>query len=108
MIKPILGVVCAAALFVGFAHAQTSGPAIASGSESTGTIKEFTPGTALVLETLAPNPPIQFKLSKNITYADADGKVVEAAGLTTNQKVRVHYIKIGGDNLADKVTLIGN
>jgi hypothetical protein len=28
--------------------------------------------------------------------------------LTTNQKVRVHYTKVGGDNVADKVTLIGN
>ncbi len=106
MIKSILGVICAALLIgfahAGFAHAQTSG------AESTGTIKEYTPGSALILETLAPNPPIQFKLSKNITYADTDGKTIEAAGLTTNQKIRVHYIKVGGDNVADKVTLIGN
>jgi len=108
MIKSILGVVCAAALFIGFAHGQTSSPRTGSGAESTGTIKEYTPGSVLVLDTLVPNPPIQFKLSKNITYSDADGKVIEAAGLTTNQKVRVHYIKVGGDNVADKVTLIGN
>jgi len=38
----------------------------------------------------------------------SDGKTIEAAGLTTNLKVRVHYTKIGGDNVADKVTLIGN
>jgi hypothetical protein len=108
MVKSIFGVVCAAALFVGFAHGQTSGPRTASGDESTGTIKEYTPGSVLVLDTLVPNPPIQFKLSKNVTYVDADGKVIQAVGLNMNQKVRVHYIKVGGDIVADKVTLIGN
>lgn len=74
----------------------------------TGTIKEYTPGIALVLETLAPSEPVHFKLSKNVTFADKDGKPIEAAGLTTNQKVRVHYTKVGGDNVADKVSLLGN
>ena len=39
---------------------------------------------------------------------DGDGKTIEAAGLTTNPRVRVHYVKIGGDNVADKITLISN
>jgi hypothetical protein len=77
-------------------------------AEITGTIKEYSAGNTLVLETLPPNEPVQFKLSKNVTYADTDGKPIEAAGLTTNRKVRVHYNKIGADNVADKVTLIGN
>ena|ERR1700704_5352154 len=91
-------------------HAQpTSGsPDPKTGAEMTGTIKEYTPGTALVLETLAPSEPVHFKLSKNVTYSDTDGKTIEAAGLTTNQKVRVHYTKVGGDNVADKISLIGN
>lgn len=110
MIKSIFGVICAAALLSTFAHAQTSSTTTtaAAGGEMTGTIKEYTPGSLLVLATLAPTEPVQFKLSKKVTYADTDGKVIEAAGLTTNRKVRVHYIKIGGDNVADKVTLIGN
>ena len=110
MIKSILGAICVAALFTGFAYSQptSSSPDPKTGAEMTGTIKEYTAGSALVLQTLAPSEPVQFKLSKNVTYADADGKTVEAAGLTTNQKVRVHYIKVGGDNVADKVTLIGN
>jgi hypothetical protein len=99
-----------AALVVSVINAQpTSGsPDPKTGAEMTGTIKEYTPGTALVLETLAPSEPVQFKLAKTVTYADKDGKPIEAAGLTTNQKVRVHYTKIGGDNVADKVSLIGN
>ena len=74
----------------------------------TGTIKEYTPGSTLVLATLAPSEPVQFKLAKNVTYNDTDGKTIEAAGLTTNQKVRVHYTKVGGDNVADKISLVGN
>ena len=110
MIKSILGVICVAALLIGFAHAQTSSTTTTapSGGEMTGTIKQYTASSSLVLDTLAPNEPVQFKLAKEVTYADKDGKTIEAAGLTTNQKVRVHYVKVGGDNVADKVTLIGN
>ena len=110
MIKSIFGVFCAAALLTASAHAQptSSSPDPKAGTEMTGTIKEYTPGSLLVLETVAPSEPVQFKLGKNVTYADTDGKAIEAAGLTTNRKVRVHYTKIGGDNVADKITLIGN
>jgi hypothetical protein len=110
MIKSILGVICATALLTTLANAQptSSSPDPKAGAEMTGTIKEYSAGTSLVLDTLAPNEPVQFKLSKNVTYAGADGKTIEAPGLTTNQKVRVHYTKIGGDNVADKITLIGN
>ena len=37
---------------------------------------------------------------------DADGKTVEAPALTKDQKVRVHYMKTAGENVADKVILI--
>ena len=110
MIKSILGAVCAAVVITTFVHAQPTGSNrdLAGGAEMTGTIKEYTPGSTLVLETLAPSAPVQFKLAKNVTYNDTDGKTIEAAGLTTNQKVRVHYTKVGGDNVADKVSLVGN
>jgi len=86
----------------------TSSLDLKAGAEMTGTIKEYSAGNTLVLETLPPNPPVQFKLAKNVSYADTDGKPIEAAGLTTNRRVRVHYNKVGGDNIADKISLIGN
>ena len=84
----------------------SSSPDPKGGAESTGTIKEYTPGSILILDTLAPNEPTQFKLSKSVVYVDADGKTIEAPGLSTNQKVRVHYMKTAGENVADRVTLI--
>jgi hypothetical protein len=109
MIKSFLSALCVLGVLVSL-HAQptSSSPDPKTGAEMTGTIKEYTAGSSLVLETLAPSEPVQFKLSKNVAYADTDGKPIEAAGLATNRKVRIHYIKVGGDNLADKVTLIGN
>ena len=77
------------------------------GAEMTGSIKEYTAGKTLVLEALPPSDAVQFKLAANVAFADADGKTIEATGLNTNRKVRVHYRKIGADNVADKVTLIG-
>ena len=113
----ILGSRCLAAaaallLFVpGLVSAQlltTSSLDLKAGAEMTGTIKEYSAGDTLVLETLPPNEPVHFKLAKNVRYADTDGKPIEAAGLATNRRVRVHYTKVGGDNIADKITLIGN
>ena len=111
MTKTILASVCAAVVFSGIivcAQPTSSSPDPKTGVEMTGTVKEYTPGATLVLETIAPSEPVHFRLSKTITYADKDGKTIEAAGLTTNQKVRVHYTKMGGDNIADKISLIGN
>jgi hypothetical protein len=101
--------ICVVALLISvFAYAQptSSSPDPKAGAESTGTIKEYTPGSILILDTLAPNEPTQFKLSKSVVYADADGKTLEAPGLSTNQKVRVHYMKTAGENVADRITLI--
>jgi hypothetical protein len=103
----ILGVIVAAAFLTGFAHAQTSSITTDSEGESTGTITEYTPSSALVLD-IGIGEPVQFKLSKKVVYADSDGKVIEAPGLSKNLRIRVHYIKVGGDNVVDKATLLEN
>src|SRR5436190_15980382 len=106
--KKLTFVFVATLLMGGLAWAQptSSSPDPKAAAETTGTIKEYTPGSILILDTLAPNEPTQFKLSKSVVYVDADGKTIEAPGLTTNQKVRVHYMKTAGENVADRVTLI--
>jgi len=46
------------------------------------------------------------KLSKSVVYVDADGKTLDSPALTKDQKVRVHYMKTAGENVADRVILI--
>lgn len=91
---------------VAYAQPTSSSPDPKAGAESTGTIKEYTPGSILILDTLAPNEPTQFKLSKSIVYVDADGKQLDSPALSKDQKIRVHYVKTAGENVADRVILI--
>jgi len=106
--KKLTFVFLATLLLNGLAVAQptTSSPDPKAGAESTGSIKEYTPGSILILNSLAPSEPTQFKLSKSVVYVDADGKTLDAPALTKDQKVRVHYMKTAGENVADRVTLI--
>jgi len=105
--KSILGAICATTLLIGVAHSQTSSVTTGSELESTGTISEYTPGSELVLD-IGTGEPVQFKLNQNVVYDDSDGTVLEAPGLSTNLRIRVYYIEVGGDNLVDKVTLLEN
>jgi hypothetical protein len=107
IMKSILFIICAVfSLAIANSQPTSSSPDPKAGAESTGTIKEYTPGSILVLDTLAPNEPTQFKLSKSVVYADADGKTLESPALTKDQKVRVHYMKTAGENVADRVTIV--
>lgn len=111
MIRSIL----CAALIGGFAtvaaNAQTSGtsasPAAtaAARAESTGTISDHTPDIALVLNT-GSGDPMHFKFSKTVNYVDASGKTLETPALRKNMRVRVSYLKEGGDMVVDKVVLL--
>jgi hypothetical protein len=107
--KSIFITICTVALLTSalvYAQPTASSPDPKAGAETTGTVKTYAPGSILILDTLAPNEPTQFKLSTSVVYVDADGKTLEAPGITTNQKVRVHYMKTAGENVADRVILI--
>ena len=105
--KSILAVIFAAALLIEVAHAQTSSVTPGSELESTGTISEYTPGSELILD-IGTGELVQFRLSQNVVYADPDGTVLETPGLSTNLRIRVYYIRVGEDNVVDKVTLLEN
>ena len=93
------------------ADAQTPGasaagsPAVAASMEATGTITEFTADTALVLDT-GTGEPVHYKFAKKVSYVDADGTELQAPGLRKNLRVHVHYLRVGGDLIVDKVTLL--
>ena len=111
MIKLFLGFICATALCVAVAQAQTSSTSTttAAGGETTttttenyGTVTEFSPGASIVLST-GTGEPVHYKFGKTVTYVTADGKVIEASKIKKSSKVRVHYIKDGNDMIVDKV-----
>ena len=111
MIKLFLGFICAIALGVVTAHAQTStssttttagGQTTTTTTENNGTVTEFVPGTSIVLST-GTGEPVHYKFSKTVTYVTSDGKVIEASRIRKSSKVRVHYIKDGDDMVVDRV-----
>ncbi|HJX89851.1 MAG TPA: hypothetical protein VJ372_05105 [Pyrinomonadaceae bacterium] len=115
MIKSIVSIVFATALMGSAAFAQTSSTSTTATTgtngvtettttttESTGVVREFTPGHQLFLKTEA-DQPVRYKFGKTVTYVTSDGKVIEASKVRKDSKVRVHYIKDGDDMLVDKV-----
>ncbi len=101
MIKLLISFVCAGAIALVVANGQVS---TASSGESTGKITDYTPDSALVLDT-GSGEPVHYKFAKKVAYVDKDGQVIQAPALSKNLRVKVHYIKQGGDMIVDKVTL---
>lgn len=85
----------------------TARPAAAERDEAIGTITDVTPERSLVLHTgTSAGEPTVFRFAQQVTYVDEDGRVVEAAGLRKNLRVRISYVKAGADNVIEKVTIL--
>jgi hypothetical protein len=108
--KVLIGAACFALSSV-YLTAQTAStstggsPAVAASEEASGTITEYTADSALVLNT-GSGDPVHYRFAKKVTYVDADGKELQSPGLRKNLRVRVHYVRNGGDLIVDKVTLL--
>ena len=75
--------------------------------EATGTITDVTAERSLVLHTgTDAGEPVVFRFAPKVTYVDEDGRVIEAPGLRKNLRVRLSFVKTGGDNIIDKVTIL--
>ena len=118
--KTVFGVICATALLIAVAHGQTSSSSTTTSTtaggttestttttESSGTITEYTPGSAIVLNT-GSGEPVRYKFSKQVTYVTPDGKVIDSSRVRKDAKVRVHYMKEGDDMLVDRVIVTDN
>jgi hypothetical protein len=101
MNKLFVNLICAGALLPIVANGQVS---TAGGNGSVGKITDYTPDSALVLDT-GSGEPVSYKFAKNVTFVDKMGTTIQAPALSKNLRVKVHYIKQGGDLLIDKVTL---
>ncbi len=109
MIRLILALAISNLLLFTNIHAQPASggasPTTQEAAEATGTIAEYTPGTALVLDT-GTGEGVHYTIAKDVTFVDKDGRTVEASGLRKNLRVRVHYMQQGGDKVVDKVTIV--
>ena len=76
-------------------------------TEGTGTITQFTPGSAIVLKET--NGPVNYRFGKTVTYVTRSGKVLDPNAARTKIKVgvpvRVHSAGTGQNKVVDRVVL---
>jgi hypothetical protein len=76
-------------------------------TDATGTITEYTPGSAIVLR--ESNGPVRYRVGKTVTYVTRSGRVLDPATAKTRVKVgvpvRVHYTGTGDNMVVDRVIL---
>ena len=79
----------------------------ATGTEETGTITEYTPGSAIVLR--ESNGQVRYRFGKTVTYVTRSGKVLDEKTVRTKIKVgvpvRVHYVGTGENRVIDRIIL---
>ena len=79
----------------------------ATATEDTGTITQFTPGSAIVLKETS--GPVHYRFGKTVTYVTRSGKVLDQNTVKTKIKVgvpvRVHYAGTGQNKVVDRVIL---
>ena len=76
-------------------------------TEGTGTITEYTPGSAIVLR--ESSGPVHYRFGKTVTYVTRSGKVLDAATVKSKIRlgapVRVHYTGTTPNMVVDRVTV---
>jgi len=115
--RKLLTLICLA--FVAYAQAQTtttsstttSSPGTTSDSTTTsstsnrsGTVTDYTPGAAIVLDP-GTGQPVHFIIGKTVEIVTPDGKVIKAADVKKNAKVHVHLVADGDRTVVDQITV---
>jgi hypothetical protein len=91
-----------------FAWAQTSQTTTTTTTTTnSGTITEFTPGSAIVLK--ENNGPERYRFGKTVTYVTSTGKVLDEDAVRTRIRVgvpvRLHFEGEGDNRVVDRVIL---
>lgn len=86
---------------------QKTTNATTAATEDTGTITQYTPGSAIVLKETS--GPVHYRFGKTVTYVSRSGKVLDQNTVRTKIKVgvpvRVHYAGTGENKVVDRVIL---
>jgi hypothetical protein len=104
MKKMLLSIILA--VVAPFAWAQVSETTTTTTTtEGTGTITEYTPGSAIVLKETS--GPVRYRFGKTVTYVTRGGRVLDEDTVRTRVRigapVHVHYIGTGDDRMVDRV-----
>ena len=96
----------AVAVVAPFAWAQVSETTTTTTTtEGTGTITEYTPGSAIVLRETS--GPVQYRFGKTVIYVTRSGRVLDEDTVRTRVRVgipvRVHYVGTGDERMVDRV-----
>jgi hypothetical protein len=106
MKKMLLGM--ALAVVAPFAWGQVSETTTTTTTtEGSGTITQYTPGSAIVLR--ESSGPRTYRFGKTVTYVTRGGKTLDEETVKTKVKVgvpvRVHYVGTGDSMMVDRVIL---
>ena len=86
---------------------QQTASTTTTATEGTGTISQYSPGSAIVLKETS--GPVRYRFGKTVTYVSRSGKVLDEKTVKTRIKVgvpvRVHYAGTGGNKVVDRVIL---
>ncbi|PYL60965.1 MAG: hypothetical protein DMF24_08655 [Verrucomicrobia bacterium] len=76
-------------------------------TDASGTITEYTPGSAIVLK--ESSGPVSYRLGRSVTYVTRSGRPIDETTVKTRVKVgvpvRVHYTGTAPDMTVDRVIL---
>src|SRR6187397_1888633 len=107
MKKLLLSIAVAAAAPFAWAQVSETTTSTTTTTEGSGTITEFTPGSAIVLK--ESSGPRHYRFRKKVVYVTRSGKPLDEEVVKTRIKVgapvRVHYTTEGDDMLVDRVEL---
>src|SRR4051812_43642353 len=113
--RKLLALICLA--FVAYAQAQTSTTSstttsspgttsdtttTSSTSNTSGTVTDYTPGAAIAIDP-GTGQPVHFIIGKTVEIMTPDGKVIKAADVKKNAKVRVHLVADGDRTVVDQI-----
>ena len=86
---------------------QQTTTATTPATEGTGTITQYSPGSAIVLKETS--GPVRYRFGKTVTYVTRSGKTLDEDTVRTRVKVgvpvRVHYVGTGDNLMVDRVIL---
>src|SRR5438270_13505274 len=107
MKKLLLSIAVAAAAPFAWAQVSETTTSTTSTTEGSGTITEFTPGSAIVLK--ESSGPKHYRFGKTVTYVTRSGRTLDEETVRTRIKVgvpvHVHYLGEGDNMLVDRVIL---